>query len=742
MLGTMPEPRRRLASDLLLYTVLLGVAIGAYLWVRHAGMDLVAAAPLGNGPGRAASSAGTILQVLIALVVVITTARVVGTLFRWLSQPPVIGEMVAGILLGPSLLGRLAPDVSAALFPVSVTPVLGILAQVGVILYMFLVGLELDTELLGRRGRSTVAISHASIVVPFLLGALLALELYPRLSSSDVPFTNFSLFLGVSMSVTAFPVLARILTDRRIHKTRVGVIALTCAAVDDVTAWCLLAIVVGVVKSQPATALLTAGLALAFIAAMIFIGRPLMQRLVVLYGARGKQTRSVMAIVFVALLLSALSTEAIGIHAVFGAFLLGAILPHDSTLARDLSERLEDLVVVLFLPAFFAFTGLRTQIGLVAGSEQWLLCGVILLTATVGKFGGSFVAALATGLPMRDSAALGILMNTRGLMELIVLNIGLELGVISPTLFAMLVIMAVVTTFMTTPIVALFMGRRATDEPDVPEEETAPVAVAAAARQGVLVPVANPSGMEPLVDLALAATGPGEPPVRVVTLVHRSVEGVGSGHREDDDPPRADILVQAMAHARERGARLDAEAHWTDHESTDIVGLAERAHVKWLLLGFHRPVFGRDTRGGVVRDIMETRQDRGCHVAVVVHRHDRPLKKLAAMIDDSDDGRAALELALRLAHGKDARLQLLVIPREGHDSEPALTQLLKDSARKDGRWVNTEVLTGPELRVKGTVDAVLIGEALADRLGLPLEGDEDDGRCVIVVQAGRAPAAA
>jgi Kef-type K+ transport system membrane component KefB len=333
-----------------------------------------------------------------------------------------------------------------------------VLSQVGVILYMFLVGLELDLGLIRHRTHATVAISHASIIVPFLLGAALSLLLYPVVSSSDVPFTGFALFCGVSMSVTAFPVLARILTDRGAHRSRMGTIALTCAAVDDVTAWCLLAFVVSVVQAQGAHGLVTGVLAMVYIAAVFAAGRPLMSRLARRCELKGL-TQGMMAVVFLALLCSALITELIGIHAVFGAFAIGAAIPHHSRLARELTAKLEDLIVVLFLPAFFAFTGLRTQIGLLGGAGAWLVCGAIIVVASLGKFGGSTVAARLTGLSWRDSAALGILMNTRGLMELIVLNIGFELRVISPTLFAMLVLMALVTTIATTPLLHFFERR-------------------------------------------------------------------------------------------------------------------------------------------------------------------------------------------------------------------------------------------------------------------------------------------
>ena len=458
------------------YGFLLALAVGGFLVIRMLGLSLKAPAP-----GPAAELFGvvggphnvdTLVHVLLALAVVIVTARAVGALFAFVNQPAVVGEVLAGILLGPSLLGRVAPAASAYLLPPAVAPFLGVLSQVGIVLYMFLVGLELDSKLMRTSSHATVAISHASIVVPFLFGSALALLLYPRLSTHDVPFTVFALFCGVSMSVTAFPVLARILTDRGAHTSRMGVIALTCAAVDDVTAWCLLAFVVSVANTRMGGGLLTAFLSIGYITVMLTLVRPAVRKLVELQERRGTMTKGVLAIVFVAMLLSALATEYIGIHAVFGAFVLGALVPHDSRLARELTAKLDDVVVVLLLPAFFAYTGMRTKLGLVSGVEQWTLCALIVVTASIGKFGGSSVAARVMGLPWVDSAELGILMNTRGLMELVVLNIGLDLRVISPTLFAMLVIMALVTTMATTPVLQLlsrFPRSKDHDRPYVPD---------------------------------------------------------------------------------------------------------------------------------------------------------------------------------------------------------------------------------------------------------------------------------
>jgi Kef-type K+ transport system membrane component KefB len=441
------------------YCIMVLLTIGLFLLIRHYGELLTAPTPLQPPLLRHAHTTPQVdvfWHILLVLIVVIVTGRIIGKLFLFLHQPAVIGEVVAGILLGPSFLGHLAPEVSTYLLPPAVAPFLGVIAQLGVILYMFIVGLELNVGLLRERAHVTIAISHASIVAPFILGSLLAIGLYPRLASSDVPFTNFALFLGVAMSITAFPVLARILTDQQISKTDIGVIALTCAATDDVTAWCLLAFVVGVTQAQVGGALLVTVLTLTYVGFMFVIVQPMIKQRVSRLGEEPFPPRLV-PFVFVALFLSALTTEYIGVHAIFGAFLLGAVIPHESTLTRAFTEKLADLVAVVLLPAFFAFTGMRTQIGLVAGMEQWFVCGVIILIATLGKFGGSLTAARLTGLSWSYSAALGILMNTRGLMELIVLNIGLDLGIISPTLFAMMVIMAVVTTLATTPLLRLLI---------------------------------------------------------------------------------------------------------------------------------------------------------------------------------------------------------------------------------------------------------------------------------------------
>ena len=440
------------------YTLLVAAATAAFFaidgWGRHLVAPLPAAAvsAQASGPG-----ADTLFHLLLALVVIIATARVIGVAFMWIGQPPVIGEVIGGIMLGPSLLGRVAPDVYAGLLPPALAPILGVYAQLGVILYMFLVGLELDLSTIRKHGHATVAISHASIVVPFLSGTLLALMLYPVVGTQSVSFTVFALFLGVSMSVTAFPVLARILTDSKINRSHLGIIALACAAVDDATAWCLLALVVSIAQARAVDAVQTVLLTIGFVAVVLGIGVPLLRRLAPRLERSPELGRTGLSVLFVAMLASAMATEYIGIHALFGAFLFGAIIPHHTRMAAELNTRLDGVVGVLFLPAFFALTGMRTQLALVSGTESWLLCGAIILVACVGKFGGTVLAARGVGFSWQNAAALGSLMNTRGLVELIVLNIGLDLGVISPKLFTMLVLMALVTTMMTTPLLRLIL---------------------------------------------------------------------------------------------------------------------------------------------------------------------------------------------------------------------------------------------------------------------------------------------
>lgn len=463
------------SRNALFYLAIL-LAFGAGIWlILDKGADLrpMAAATAAGAPaspeppaapaapqGLLGNLAGNLQHplslLLLQVLVIVVVARSLGAVFHRIGQPPVIGEMVGGILLGPSLLGWLAPAAQSFLFPEGSMGALRLLSQIGVILFMFVVGTELNLEHLRDKADAAVMVSHASIVVPFFLGTAGALLLYGPLAPAGIPFSAFALFIGISMSITAFPVLARILAERGLSKTHLGTTAIACAAVDDVTAWCLLAVVVAIVKAGGlGGALWTIGLSLLFIAGMLFLVRPRLAWIAQRRATPWTGSSGLLAALFALVFASALATEVIGIHALFGAFLAGVCMPPDHELRRFLRERLETFSSAFLLPLFFAFTGLRTQIGLLNDWQGWLMCLGIIAVAITGKLGGSMAAARWTGMSWADSFSLGALMNTRGLVELIVLNIGYDLGILSPRIFAMLVLMALVTTFMTGPLVSL-----------------------------------------------------------------------------------------------------------------------------------------------------------------------------------------------------------------------------------------------------------------------------------------------
>ena len=401
-------------------------------------------------------------RLLVQLLLILAAVRVFGAIARVLKQPTVIGEIVAGIALGPSLFAMWLPEVSAQIFPAHSLGLLQLLAQIGVIFFMFVVGLELDWTSVRKQARAAVAVSHVSIVLPFLLGVLAAFALYREHAPVGVSFQAFALFMGIAMSITAFPVLARILEERSLTKTPIGATALTCAAVDDVTAWTLLAFVVAVVTAGGAFSILVATLvfALLFLAVMSGIVRPVLVKVLAPRIGRDRYSKERIALVLGVVCAASLATEVIGLHALFGAFVAGAILPADEDFRRGLRDRLETFSAVFLLPLFFAFTGLRTQIGLLDDAGAWLTCLGIIVLATAGKFAGSALTARVMGIDWNSAFILGALMNTRGLMELIALNVGYDLGVISSEMFTSLVLMALVTTSLTGPMVDFALAWR------------------------------------------------------------------------------------------------------------------------------------------------------------------------------------------------------------------------------------------------------------------------------------------
>ncbi|MGJ5628650.1 cation:proton antiporter [Nostoc sp. CALU 1950] len=604
-----------------------------------------------------------VILVLVEVLIVIGLSRLVGLAFRSIKQPLVIGEIVAGIMLGPSLFGLVAPHVAVTLFPPETFPFLNVLSQVGLIFFMFLIGLELNPKYLNSQLKVAVFTSHVSILVPFSLGTFLAVLLYPLVASASVSFTAFALFLGAVMSITAFPVLARIITENNLQGTRLGTLALSCAAVDDVTAWCLLAVAIAVARTGDfAGAIPTIIASIVYVVLMLTLGRWFLQGLVKHYLRAGRLSQLLIAGIYMGVVASALITELIGIHLIFGAFLLGAAMPKNEDLVRELAVKTEDFVLIFLLPIFFAYSGLRTDIGLLNRPELWLLCALVLGVAIAGKYFGTYIAARVSGINKREASALGWLMNTRGLTELIVLNIGLELGVISPLIFTMLVIMALVTTFMTSPLLEWTYPKKLI-RLDVmePESEAETDDIDTDATVGsvsylhpyrILVPVANPSTQKGLVQLAVGIALNYRHPAIVNPL---SLIEFEEDYAFESTPDEADRLVAQRRHQldelintlepRETRSYVHPIVRISSNVARETAQIAALDQVDLILVGWHRPAFSRNRLGGKVGQILTTAP---VDVAVFVDRGSDRLESLLVPYSANIHDDLALILALRL----------------------------------------------------------------------------------------------
>lgn len=395
-------------------------------------------------------------MLLLQIISILIVSRIFGWIFKKIGQPTVIGEILAGIVLGPSLLGFFFPEAYSFLFSANSLDNLYILSQVGLILFMFTIGMELDMSALKNKMGATFVISHASIVIPYFFGMLVAYFLYAEFASSSTDFLSFALFIGISMSITAFPVLARIVQERGLTKTHLGTISIASAAFNDVTAWCILAAVIAIAKTGSiASSLYTIGFSIVYVLFMLYVLRPFLKRIGEIYHSSEVLNKNIVAFLFLILIASSFATQLIGIHALFGAFLAGVIMPPLPEFRKLIIEKVEDVSLTLLLPLFFVFTGLRTEIGLLNTPHLWWVCIILILFAVTGKFVGGAFTAKILGESWKDSLSIGVLMNTRGLMELIVLNIGYEMGILPPPIFVMLVLMALVTTFMTSPALSL-----------------------------------------------------------------------------------------------------------------------------------------------------------------------------------------------------------------------------------------------------------------------------------------------
>ena len=677
------------------------------------------------------------ILVLVEVLIVIALSRLVGLGFRWIKQPQVIGEIVAGIMLGPSLFGLVAPDLAATVFPAEAVPFLNVLSEIGLIFFMFLIGLELNPKYLKNNLDTAILTSHVSILVPFSLGSLLALLLYPIVSNSSVSFTAFALFLGAAMSITAFPVLARIITEHNLQNTKLGTLALTCAAVDDVTAWCLLAVAIAVTRTNSMVgALPTIFEALIYIVFMLTVVRWFLQRLSKHYNRTGRLTQLVLAGIYMGVVASALITEWIGIHLIFGAFLLGAAMPKNAGLTRELAEKTEDFVLIFLLPIFFAYSGLRTEIGLLNSPELWLLCAAVLGVAIIGKYVGTYAAARVCGINNREASALGWMMNTRGLTELIVLNIGLSLGVISPLLFTMLVIMALVTTFMTSPLlewtypkrlIRLDISEFSSDDSELQDSQSAGNSEETDQKllptYRVLVPVANPSTQKGLLQLAVSLAQPagmGGSDLQSAAVHPLSLIELSKDYAFESTPAEADRIIQdrhlklgeliESLQPPEARKLVHPIVRVTNDVARETAQIAELDRADLILVGWHRPTFSSNRLGGRVGQILSTAK---VDVAIFVDRGRERLNNLlvpyAANIHDD----LGLELALRLlVNSEERRLTVLRVAVDG-ESENELSYEFRRVIELLPVEVQSRIET-PIVEAAEPIQAVIAASANAD----------------------------
>lgn len=560
---------------------------------------------------------------ILQLVIILLIARLMGYLFLIIGQPMVIGEIVAGLLLGPSLLGAFAPHISSVIFPDNSVDILQHLSQLGLIFFMFIIGMELDTQSFKKSANTAILISVASIVIPFISGILLAVYLYEGFAPENIPFSSFALFMGTTMSITAFPILARIVQERKLTKTLVGTMAISIAAIGDVVAWCMLAVVIAIVKSGGIShSLVTIVLSIVYIAGMFFVVKPLMFRIGRVYATRETMSKPIVGLVFLLILLSSLVTDAIGIHALFGAFMAGVVMPDNLSFKRVFTEKIEDVSLVILLPLFFVSTGLRTEIGLINSTQLWIVCGLITLSAILGKFGGTLLASRYNGLSWSHSLALGVLMNAKGLMELIVLNIGYDLGILSPEVFTMLVIMALATTLITGPGLNLINYFYPESHIKIPRQKA----------YKVMLSFANPKMGGILLNLAhhLVHRAAGE---TTFTALHISPRTDLSPHDARVFEKESFVPIRKMAEFHK--LTLNTLYLNTNEISSEILNACETEKPDFLLMGSARSIFSTDILGGILKKIFNEAE---CDVLVFNERNFHEIRSvLLVYFGNGDD---------------------------------------------------------------------------------------------------------
>ncbi len=578
-------------------------------------------------------------------------SRAMGSLFRKMELPQVVGEMAAGIVLGPTILGWQWPWAFAHLFPPGSTEYLGNLSQLGVVFFLFLIGLELDPRMLLSQGRAAVGVGIASIALPFLMGLALAAWMWNNTTYLDGvvnPRAAF-LFMGTAAAVTAFPVLARILTETGLQKTRVGAVSIAAAAANDVVAWCILAAVVAYAHSNNLRqGLITTTGTLVYVAVMIFVVRPFIRRLETIYDRHGRPSPGVVAGVFFLILISAVATEMIGIHALFGAFMMGAIMPRGTRFVASLGEKIEDFTVLLLLPVFFAYAGLNTTIRFAGGGDFWFCTLLVIGVACAGKIGGAAIAARVGGFTFRESFGIGILMNTRGLMELVILNVGREMKVISDSVYAMMVIMALVTTAMTAPLIQL-IHRQAQPQPKARDMKTGGFSV--------LIPLAMPRSAVPLAELAELLAPQGERSRVIGVYLRRPHDDTLLRSQMEERPAESyEPLQQLRDEVQRRGLPMESLSQISRDPGSDIAEIANLRAVRMILMGFHRPLLTQSILGGTVHTVLS---EARCHVGVFVDRGFHGVRRIVVPYMGSWHDHLALELAGRIARNVRAQLTVL-----------------------------------------------------------------------------------
>lgn len=563
------------------------------------------------------NASNSIAKTLIQIVIIMFLARLMGVFFRKMGQPTVIGEILAGIILGPTLFGWFLPEAHQFLFSDEQVTVLENLSQLGLILFMFVIGMEIDISYLRKKAESAILVSHSSIFFPFVLGLVLALIIYEKFAPTNVPFLEFSLFIGITMSITAFPLLARILHEKGLTKTELGTMAITCAAFDDLTAWAMLAMIIALVQSGSAIGIVvTLILTIVYLLIMFFLVHPFLRRLSEIYVSRENLTKTAMAIVFVYLFSSSLVTELIGIHALIGAFFAGVIMPSDQNLKDLISERIDYIALVFLLPLFFAYTGMKTDLWTLGEPGILGVLGMVLGFAILGKFVGSSIAARFVGMSWKDSLSLGTLMNTRGLMELIVLNIGFQLGILTPPLFSALVVMTLVTTFLTGPTLQWIQNYESRKkEPRQPLE----------AFKKILISFAQPSMGVALIKLADFLFGANKDKAQIIAI-HITPTELLSPEEETEYKKKSFADIESLM--EDLNFSVEMVHRTTENITYEILNQAKMSNSRFLLIGAAKSLFTKNVLGGRIRSILNYAP---CNVGVLLDNGLDSIKKVLVL---------------------------------------------------------------------------------------------------------------